>query len=146
MGVLGECWVRWIRVRVQSPAALTRREFVLVSFSGSGAVVAVVVAVSSSVVVVVGADGKMAKGCHSHNGLSDILIKLILGVLCVKCRRMVCGERTSGVKVHLRRRSQGYTSSAVMRMRFQNVGVWMRMATNDFCVVVSVVEEMDIHV
>jgi hypothetical protein len=43
-------------------------------------------------------------------------------------RQMAWVERTWAVKVQRRMRSQGYISRRVMRVRFQNVGLWVRRA------------------
>lgn len=82
-------------------------------------------ALEMTMLVSPGPEGKVAKGCHSKRGEEEIdrHEKRWMGLENV--RRRACGERIWAVKVQRRTRSQGYSSTSVMAVRFQNVGFWM---------------------
>lgn len=84
----------------------------------------------------VGVDGKVAKGCHSLSGLDEMDRQEKRCIGYGNERRTACEESTCAVKVQRRRRSQGYMSSSVMRVKFQNVGSWMSRVPMVCCGVV----------
>ena len=52
-------------------------------------------------------EGKVANGCHSFRGDSEMARQEYLWTFCGNVRRRACGERTRAVNVQRRRRSHG---------------------------------------